>query len=71
MLKVYKTTMSSHERMLADLISDYDDNVNWFYSENLILNYESLENVPFNAKSVNLVTSENGLPLFYSIIVKR
>ena len=71
MRKVYTTSISNHERMIADLISDYDDNALWFYSENAILNYETLESVPVNCKAITLVTSEQGTPLFYSIIVKR
>ena len=71
MRKVYTTSISNHERMIADLISDYDDNALWFYSENAILNYETLESVPVNCKVITLVTSEQGTPLFYSIIVKR
>ena len=71
MRKVYTNTISEHERLISYLIDDYDGRPEWFYSENAILNYETLESVPVNCKAVTLVTSEQGTPLFYSVIVKR
>ena len=72
MLKVYKQSIVERERLIHALIDDYDGRAEWFYSENLILNYETLESVPGLLRGrVTLVTSENGEPLFYSVIVKR
>ena len=71
MLKVYTQTIVERERLIYALIDDYDGRAEWFYSENRIINYETLESVPVNCKAVTLVTSEQGEPLFYSVIVKR
>ena len=71
MRKVYNQTILERECLISYLIDDYDGRAEWFYSENAILNYEILESVPVTCKAVTLVTSEDGTPLFYSIIVKR
>lgn len=71
MRKVYTNTILEHERLIGYLIDDYDGRAEWFYSENAIINYETLESVPVTCRNVTLVTSEDGTPLFYSIIVKR
>ena len=71
MIKVYTDTIAEHESLISYLIDDYDGRAEWFYSENDIQNYETLESVPATCKAITLVTSEHGTPLFYSIIVKR
>ena len=71
MRKVYTSTISEHEYQLLELIEDYDGRADWFYSENAIQNYETLESVPATCKTISLVTSEDGTPLFYSVIIKR